>query len=795
MLLRSMRALASISIALACLLAPAVRAQSFLEPRARLPIGSGDAALAVAAFGPGRLLVATAQDLVIYDTTPLPGSAPIEVGRLAGGGGSALASDPARGLVSVTRLPAPLGHGNVGVSIVHIVQDQPTLASTWSEAGLVAAGTCLDGGLLYVAAHDAGIRVLDLADPTQPTLTASVGAPLLDARAVVVRGPRGYVADGSGGLKTLNLASPSQPVVNGAEDPSQALGAALDVAVSQHPSHGDLVHVATGTPGIATYVAGSRNGLIALRVPGVSVAVAALGEVVAHASVEGIGVTRHSAGPFLVPVGTDHRSGSTPDACSDVAGFDTAFFAAALGRGGVAIYEVVGVAQASLPDVDCDRDTLRFDSQSTGARLRLRNVGAAPLRVQGVTSTRPEFVPSWTSATLAPGETRPLEVTMATGAPTGTGTLRITTDDPDELILEIPILAPSTTGPDVGEVAPALLADGFSRDPVTGSLTNTGPIDGQALQGRAVLVRRARSGTARSWPRQTDHARSIFRSFAEHPGAATALLEDGLATSEPDFIDGWSVRQPPSGGAVPALWFDASGATSAALAPQTNSERDDAVLIGPDGRIAAVFDRVLPREVLQQLAALAPQAAGPSDPEPPAGGFQVIDEPSMELVYFDGYRTRCDVRYPDPQQAPPPLGGWPVLLLPHPLRSSRAANARSARERAAEGYLTIVYDVRGHGDTPSLNASGGASFVGPDECADMAEVLWAVHDRFPALFDLGRVGVAGLSQGALHARAAAAWSGRELPEPRGSVTRFPTVRAVVCDSALGADSELLGRDA
>ncbi|MEY2983013.1 MAG: hypothetical protein RL562_3240 [Planctomycetota bacterium] len=792
--MQPMRALALITLALTATLGGTVTAQSFVEPRARLPVASGDAALAVAPFGPGRLLVATAQDLIVYDTTPLPASGPLEVGRLVGGGGTHLSADAAQGLACVTPMPAAGSHGTVGVVLLRITQDQPSLAATWSETGLVAAGTSFGGQHVFVAGHRAGLRILDVTDPSQPILAASLGSPLIDAHAVAVRGVRGYVADGSGGLKTLNLTDPTRPAVNGAETPATALGAALDVALSTHPIHGDLVHIATGTPGIATYAAGSRSGLLALRVLGTTVALASLGARILHASIDGAGVAEHAAGPFLVPVGSDRRAGATADVCVRVAGFDGSFMAAACGAGGVAIYEIVDAAAATLPDVDCDQDVLRFAPPLDVVGLRLRNLGAAPLSVQGITSSRSDFVPSWTSGVLAPGETRALEVTHGPGTPTGTGLLRITTDDPDEAILEIPIVA-STPGPDVGEPAPPVVVEGFAPDPITGALVAQGPLDPQGLQGRAVLVRRAPVGAARSWRSHADHARSVVRAFDDHPGVVTGLVEDGTNTAEPDYVADWSARQSPGRGPRPALWLDRTGTTSTSYELPALPGRDDAVVVGPDGRIAAVFDRVRPRDVLLELASLAPRAPGPIDPDPPAGGFAVIDELAMEIVYFDGYRTRCDVRYPDPQQAPPPPGGWPVLLMPHPLRSSRTPNARSGRERAAEGYLTIVYDVRGHGDTPQLNTTGGASLVGPAERADMAEILWAVHDRFPQLFDLGRIGVAGLSQGALHARAAAAWSGRLLPEPRGSVTRFPVIRAVVCDSALGTDEELLGREA
>lgn len=181
---------------------------------------------------------------------------------------------------------------------------------------------------------------------------------------------------------------------------------------------------------------------------------------------------------------------------------------------------------------------------------------------------------------------------------------------------------------------------------------------------------------------------------------------------------------------------------------------------------------------LAAFALLASATLAAQDPPPPKGGFPIRETLGRVVTFADGYRTTVDVRLPDPVKVKAPPTGWPVLLWVHGLALDRTVGRSVLVGYARLGYVTIAYDVRGQGSAKKLNSTGGSTVVGGPEKADMAEILHLEKRRLGPLMDFDRIGVIGESQGGLHAWAAAAWSGRRMPAPRGGITTFPVIRAV-----------------
>ena len=65
--------------------------------------------------------------------------------------------------------------------------------------------------LIYVAAGEGGLYILDVSNPARPVIAGSYVAPGY-AEGVAVSGDYAYVADGPGGLRIMNIRNPSQPV-------------------------------------------------------------------------------------------------------------------------------------------------------------------------------------------------------------------------------------------------------------------------------------------------------------------------------------------------------------------------------------------------------------------------------------------------------------------------------------------------------------------------------------------------------------------------------------------------------
>lgn len=163
------------------------------------------------------------------------------------------------------------------------------------------------------------------------------------------------------------------------------------------------------------------------------------------------------------------------------------------------------------------------------------------------------------------------------------------------------------------------------------------------------------------------------------------------------------------------------------------------------------------------------------DPTPPREGFTPKFVPNQPITYSDSYKTLANVLYPD---AAPSTCGWPLLVLVHGLSGSRNTSSLEAYALVTQGFFVVTYDVRGQGDTRTLNAKPASKLWSLDEWIDLAEVIEWCGRTFPGRVDLDRVGVFGDSQGAVHAWAAAAWSGKTLPTNTRRTKAFPKIRCV-----------------
>ncbi|MCA8969032.1 MAG: alpha/beta fold hydrolase [Planctomycetes bacterium] len=154
----------------------------------------------------------------------------------------------------------------------------------------------------------------------------------------------------------------------------------------------------------------------------------------------------------------------------------------------------------------------------------------------------------------------------------------------------------------------------------------------------------------------------------------------------------------------------------------------------------------------------------------------VVVEADQAIVYSDNFRTTARVSYPGD---PPPLSGWPLIVLVPGLGSSHVSFAPEADAMADEGYLVVTYDVRGQASTKALNPGRGSRLWTLDEWIDLAEIIEWASERWPDTVDKSRIGVVGDSQGGIHAWAAAAYSGKLLPNNPRRTRAFPTISAVV----------------
>jgi hypothetical protein len=88
----------------------------------------------------------------------------------------------------------------------------------------MAYGVTICGDYAYVGAYSAGLRIIDISDPTNPTLAGFYDTPD-NANNVAVAGDYAYVADWSSGLQVIDISDPTNPTYAGSyEVPGLSLG-------------------------------------------------------------------------------------------------------------------------------------------------------------------------------------------------------------------------------------------------------------------------------------------------------------------------------------------------------------------------------------------------------------------------------------------------------------------------------------------------------------------------------------------------------------------------------------------
>jgi len=129
------------------------------------------------------------------------------------------------------------------------------------------------------------------------------------------------------------------------------------------------------------------------------------------------------------------------------------------------------------------------------------------------------------------------------------------------------------------------------------------------------------------------------------------------------------------------------------------------------------------------------------DPPAPAAGFAYDEVFDLPLTFSDGEVTTATLRHPRDSAGP---CGWPVIVFIHGLFGDQHGPASFARSFAAAGYATLTFDVRGH-----ETHSGRHTLWGLRERLDLVEVIEWLGATYPGVVDVGRLGLAGTSQGAI----------------------------------------------
>ncbi len=121
-----------------------------------------------------------------------------------------------------------VAYGTAGLRIVDVSNPSgATLLSTIALGGDSRA-VAVSGTTAYVAARDSGVYVVDAANPASPVKLATIKTPR--ARGIAVNGNYLYVAASDSGLGIINIANPKSPVLVGYSHPGGQYGENVAVA-------------------------------------------------------------------------------------------------------------------------------------------------------------------------------------------------------------------------------------------------------------------------------------------------------------------------------------------------------------------------------------------------------------------------------------------------------------------------------------------------------------------------------------------------------------------------------------
>jgi hypothetical protein len=205
------------------------------NPASPTEIGSVTGALfAHLAVAGNRLYATNPADLFVFDISNP--SSPVELGRTTDGGSA--------GVVTGTSSYAYVGSGGYGgLAVIDVTNPASPLMVGFIGTEGTDEDVLVDGTTVYFANGAPGLAIVDAASPAAPEIIATY-ATVPNADDVVVQGRHAYVTGGpSAGLRIVDVGDPTRPILLGAA----SLGGAdvVDVAVA-----GSYAYVAANLAGL-----------------------------------------------------------------------------------------------------------------------------------------------------------------------------------------------------------------------------------------------------------------------------------------------------------------------------------------------------------------------------------------------------------------------------------------------------------------------------------------------------------------------------------------------------------------
>ena len=135
--------------------------------------------------------------------------------------------------ISVNGRIAYVADGDAGLQVLDVANPAEPRRLGWVKTVGATLGVVVNGSLAYVAVDDAGLQIIDVSNPEKPAPVASIKLPGR-AKCVRVVGNIAYIAANEAGLHMVDISHPETPVLIATSPRLDLSGYAVDVCVSSN---------------------------------------------------------------------------------------------------------------------------------------------------------------------------------------------------------------------------------------------------------------------------------------------------------------------------------------------------------------------------------------------------------------------------------------------------------------------------------------------------------------------------------------------------------------------------------
>lgn len=416
-----------------------------------------------------------------------------------------------------------------------------------SVSGVFFEKMCIAQDRLYIAAHNEGVYIYNIANPEDPVQVGNfTDSRIVDAFDIVISNNKAYVADGAGGLKILNLVDADHLSYNAGESTATSVGTAEAITVKNgkvYMTLGTGYVDNAGTPtyyGLAVYNEGSitPRQLVPVTNNGFAEDLCWLtnDNYLAVSSYPAISIFDTSTSPpTLVAGDICARRGS-----GALLRLGTGVGSASNNRLLVAswnymdVYQLKQASGSTQPDINSTEQRIRFGLTAETRPVILTNNGRGTLNITNITSTSGAFTTNYPGGTipLSPGANYTFNISY-NGSGNASGKIYVYSNDPDENPLPIQVYGNLSGYLDPGETAIDFTVDLVTRNPDTGQFTvNTDGFRLSNYLGKVVWIGIYGSWCPACMPTVADMQNGILKAFADNPNVVAKCYEVGGSQGE-----------------------------------------------------------------------------------------------------------------------------------------------------------------------------------------------------------------------------------------------------------------------